>query len=82
MVGDRLSSLILPEALASAIGPTHNGGKKKDVPSTLSEVKLEKMRKELDEMLARSCVLCDLTVSLLDTPFVKAGEEEEGGWTI
>jgi hypothetical protein len=40
------------------------------------------MRAELDDLLAKSCVLCDLTLSQLEEPFVKAGEEEDGGWLI
>lgn len=81
LVGDKLSSLILPEALASAIGPSING-RKKDAGLTVSEAKLEKMRAELDDLLAKSCVLCELTLNQLEEPFVNAGEELDGGWTI
>lgn len=47
----------------------------------MSEAKLARMRTELDDLLAKSCVLCDLTLSQLEEPFVKDGEEEDGGWT-
>lgn len=36
---------------------------------------VEKVKEELDELLASKCVLCDLALNSLDRPFVEAGEE-------
>jgi hypothetical protein len=46
------------------------------------ESRMEKIREELDELLAGSCVLCDSVVAGLDKPFVAEGEEEEGDWVV
>lgn len=42
--------------------------------------KAEKMREELDDLLAGSCVLCDSVVVGLDRPFVGDGEGKE--WEV
>jgi vacuolar protein sorting-associated protein 18 len=84
--GDRLRELILPDALATAIGglpknsPSTKAQSMQAVPATTE--KLEKMREELDGLLAGSCVLCDSVVAGLDKPFLMSGEEEEGEWAI
>lgn len=36
---------------------------------------LEKLRQELDDLLASRCVFCDLALDALDKPFVAEGEE-------
>lgn len=39
-----------------------------------SEKKMEKMRRELEDLLVGSCPLCENVVVSLDKPFVKEGE--------
>lgn len=94
--GDRLRDLIVPDALASVVtapvgwipgiglgaGVVGGGGAKR---GTVMEKELgkraERMRKELDEILARECPLCESVVVGLDKPFVKEGEVDSS-WDL
>lgn len=85
--GDRLRDLIIPDALASIVtapagwipgigtGATKRAGGEKDA------VKIEQMRKELEDVLAASCPLCESVVAGLDKPFVQPGEVDSS-WTL
>ena len=46
-----------------------------------AEKKAEKLRKELEDMLAGSCPLCENVVASLDKPFVKDGEVDTS-WAL
>lgn len=81
--GDRLRDLIVPDALASVVTAPAGwitGGGKKNVTEK-DAAKVEKMRKELEEVLAASCPLCESVVAGLDKPFVKEGEVD-ASWTL
>lgn len=77
--GDRLRDLIIPDTLASVVTapvgwiPGIGGGTGKKQTQE-AEKKIEKMRKELEEVLAGSCPLCENVVAGLDKPFIKDGE--------
>ncbi|OAX44376.1 hypothetical protein K503DRAFT_861432 [Rhizopogon vinicolor AM-OR11-026] len=76
--GDRLRDLIVPDALASVVSapgwiPGIGSGKKAGMDKDI-EKKAEKLRAELDDVLASSCPLCESVIAGLDKPFVKAGE--------
>jgi len=75
--GDRLRDLIIPDALAAVVsaptwipsmGLRRNGVGREGGPNA------EKLRAELDDVLASSCPLCESVVAGLDKPFVKEGE--------
>ena len=84
--GDRLRDLIIPDTLASVVtapvgwlpGMGSSIGKK---PTENEEKKKEKLRKELEDLLAGSCPLCENVVAGLDRPFVKEGEVDSS-WTL
>ncbi|THG99900.1 hypothetical protein EW026_g2533 [Hermanssonia centrifuga] len=75
--GDRLRDLIVPDALASVVTapvawiPGIGGGKRN---TENEEKKAERMRRELEDVLAGSCPLCEGVVGGIDKPFVKEGE--------
>jgi hypothetical protein len=70
-VAKRSTRAVLPSTLAAAgLAPTEAA-----VP-VKARTKAEAMRQELDDLLATSCVLCDLAVASLDRPFVAEGEDE------
>lgn len=75
--GDRLRDLIVPDALASVVsapvGWIPGMGKKQGADKDEGK-KIEKLRAELEEVLASSCPLCESVVAGLDRPFVKDGE--------
>lgn len=78
--GDRLRDLIVPDALASIVSapawiPSIGiGSGRSNGAETDGGKKTEKLRAELDDVLASSCPLCDSVVAGLDKPFVKEGE--------
>jgi hypothetical protein len=90
--GDRLRDLIVPDALAAIVStPTWipgigGGGQGKKgsggagVDKDLGQ-KAEKLRTELEEVLASSCPLCESVVVGLDKPFVKEGEVD-ASWAL
>lgn len=76
--GDRLRDLIVPDALALVVSapgwiPNIGGGRKIGMDKD-SEKKAEKLRVELDDVLASSCPLCESVIAGLDKGFVKPGE--------
>ncbi|KAJ7275181.1 Pep3/Vps18/deep orange family-domain-containing protein [Mycena haematopus] len=85
--GDKLRDLIVPDALAAVVsapgwmpgmggrrnGLVEDGGKK--------AAKTERLRAELEDVLASSCPLCESVVSGLDKPFVKEGEMDTS-WAL
>ncbi|KAF8741427.1 Pep3/Vps18/deep orange family, partial [Rhizoctonia solani] len=87
---DKLRDLIVPDALATAVGVwgdrgkaiggaigiNHNHANEGETGS-----RIESLRAELDNVLAGSCPLCDSVVSGIDKPFIKEGEIDTS-WTI
>lgn len=84
--GDRLRDLIVPDALASVVTapvgwiPGIGTGAKRNGSEKDTE-KMEKMRKELEDVLAASCPLCEGVVAGLDKPFVQPGEVD-ASWSL
>ncbi|KIL71799.1 hypothetical protein M378DRAFT_155409 [Amanita muscaria Koide BX008] len=83
--GDRFRDLIVPDALAALVMapatwiPGIGGGHR---PATnLDENKIEKLRAELEDILAGSCPLCESVVVGLDKPFIRQGEIDNS-WTL
>ncbi|KAH7345284.1 Pep3/Vps18/deep orange family-domain-containing protein [Rhizoctonia solani] len=87
---DKLRDLIVPDALATAVGVW--GGRGKAIGGAMgishghlnegeAGSRIEALRAELDNVLAGSCPLCDSVVSGIDKPFVKEGEIDTS-WTI
>lgn len=82
---DQLRKLVLPDAIVSVIGGGIMSAVGRERTSTEAaaeyvsptvKAKEEKMREELDRILASSCVYCDTAVASLDRPFLAAGEQE------
>ena len=77
--GDKLRDLIVPDALAMVVSapvgwiPGIGGGRKVGIQKDGGK-KAERMRAELDDVLASSCPLCEGVVAGLDRPFIKEGE--------
>lgn len=77
--GDKLRDLIVPDALATVVSapvgwiPGIGGGRKAGTQQDRGK-KVERMRAELDDVLASSCPLCESVVAGLDKPFIKEGE--------
>ena len=86
--GDRLRDLIIPDALANLVtapagwipGIGIGGGAKRDAGEKDAE-KVERTRRELEDVLAANCPLCESVVSGLDKPFVQAGEVD-ASWDL
>lgn len=84
--GDRLRDMIIPDALVAIVSnPTWipgmgGGGKKGRVDRDLGQ-EGEKLRMELEDVLASSCPLCEGVVAGLDKAFVKEGEVD-GSWAL
>ncbi|KAH9947912.1 Pep3/Vps18/deep orange family-domain-containing protein [Amylocystis lapponica] len=84
--GDRLRDLIVPDALASVVTapagwiPGIGGGAKRGGGERDAE-KAERMRKELEDVLAASCPLCESVVAGLDRPFVQ-DSEVDASWAL
>ncbi|KAG9024553.1 hypothetical protein FS837_005314 [Tulasnella sp. UAMH 9824] len=89
--GDKLRDLIVPDALANAIGAgvsnipgmglIWGAGNDKQAKKTDAEAKAEKIRDELDDLLASSCPLCEGVVVGLDKPFIAPGEVDDS-WAL
>lgn len=86
--GDKLRDLIVPDALATIISaPTGwipnmglGGGKRLGAGKDAGK-QAEKLRADLDEILASNCPMCESVAASLDKPFVKA-EELDTTWTL
>ncbi|RDX50413.1 hypothetical protein OH76DRAFT_1402447 [Lentinus brumalis] len=85
--GDRLRDLIIPESLANLVtAPAGwipgigSGGAKRDASEKDAE-KVERMRRELEDVLAATCPLCESVVAGLDKPFVQHGEVD-ASWDL
>lgn len=77
--GDKLRDLIVPDALAAVVSAPTNwipgmGGSRRLGIQRDGGKKAEKLRAELDELLASNCPLCESVVVGLDKPFVNEGE--------
>jgi hypothetical protein len=86
---DQLRKLVIPDALVSVIGGGVSEAMKLALPSSGGDnrwrsdafvvdqnAKLEKLRTELDQILAASCVFCDRHLASLDQAFVGEGETD------
>ncbi|RDB29177.1 Vacuolar protein sorting-associated protein 18 [Hypsizygus marmoreus] len=76
--GDRLRDLIVPDALAAVVSapawmPGMGGGRRLGGGVDSGE-KTQKLRAELEDVLASSCPLCESVIAGLDKPFIKDGE--------
>ena len=91
--GDRLRDLIVPDALESLVtapagwipgiglGAGNGGaGAKRDAGEKDAE-KAERVRRELEDVLAAACPLCESVVAGLDRPFVMPGEVD-ASWDL
>ena len=87
--GDRLRELIIPDALAQAVTAVGvgvvGGGNPKKTKSTKErdrdDGRVGAAKKELDELVASVCPLCEGSVVGLDKPFVTEGEDI-GDWAV
>ena len=82
--GDKLRDLIVPDALATLVLAPANwipgiGGGQRPI-TTLDESKKEKLRAELEDILAGTCPLCESVVVGLDKPFIT--EETDTSWEL
>lgn len=84
--GDRLRDLIVPDALVSLVtAPVGwipgigTGGKRAGTEK--DSQKIEQMRKELEDILAANCPLCESVIAGLDRPFVK-DDEVDASWAL
>lgn len=85
---DQLRKLVIPDALVTVIGGGIMGAVGRDnrveaAKQQSSEVsksgrksKQDRMREELDDLLANRCVYCDTAVTSLDRPFLADNEQE------
>jgi len=64
-------------------GTGGGGANKRNVegPTGRDAEKVEKLREELDELLASSCPLCESVVAGLDKPFIADGEVDDS-WQL
>jgi len=84
--GDRLRDLIMPDALVTVITspagwiPGIGGGQRNVLAETDTGKRLEKLRSELEDILASTCPLCESVIAGLDKPFTKA--ESDTTWEV
>ncbi|KAJ7492755.1 Pep3/Vps18/deep orange family-domain-containing protein [Mycena latifolia] len=85
--GDKLRDLIVPDALAAVVSapawmPGMGGGRRNALEKDGGKTaKTERLRAELEDVLASSCPLCESVVAGLDKPFVKEGEVDTS-WAL
>jgi hypothetical protein len=84
--GDRLRDLIVPDALVSVIanpwvGITGGAAGAPGRKAAAEGEKAEKARRELEDVLAAACPLCEGVVAGLDRPFVADGEVD-ASWEL
>lgn len=85
---DQLRKLVIPDALVTVVGGGIMGAVGRDnrveaakqssreVSQTGRKTKQDRMREELDDLLASRCVYCDTAVTSLDRPFLAGNEQE------
>ena len=72
----------MPDALVTVITspagwiPGIGGGQRNVLAETDTGKRLEKLRSELEDVLASTCPLCESVIGGLDKPFIKAGESD------
>jgi len=84
--GDRLRDLIVPDALVTVITspagwiPGIGGGQKSALVESVTTKRLEKLRSELEDILASACPLCESVIAGLDKSFTKG--EPDTTWEV
>ncbi|WWC97049.1 hypothetical protein V866_003926 [Kwoniella sp. B9012] len=82
--GDRLREMIIPDALAQAVsvvgagvgvGSGSGGLSKKKKLERIDEGRAEELRKELDDLVASVCPLCEGSIVGLDKGFIAPNED-------
>jgi vacuolar protein sorting-associated protein 18 len=72
----------MPDALVTVITspagwiPGIGSGQRNVLAETDTGKRLEKLRSELEDVLASTCPLCESVIGGLDKPFIKAGESD------
>ena len=84
--GDRLRDLIIPDALVTVITtpagwiPGIGGAQKSALAESGAGKRLEKLRSELEDILASACPLCESVIAGLDKSFTKG--EPDTTWEV
>jgi hypothetical protein len=84
--GDRLRDLIIPDALVTVITspagwiPGIGGAQRSALAETGAGKRLEKLRSELEDILASACPLCESVIVGLDKSFTKG--ELDTTWEV
>jgi hypothetical protein len=84
--GDRLRDLIIPDALVTVITspagwiPGIGGAQRSALVETGAGKRLEKLRSELEDILASACPLCESVIVGLDKSFTKG--EPDTTWEV
>ena len=84
--GDRLRDLIIPDALVTVITapagwiPGIGGAQRNALVETGAGKRLEKLRSELEDILASACPLCESVIVGLDKSFTKG--ELDTTWEV
>ncbi len=84
--GDRLRDLIIPDALVTVITspagwiPGIGGAQKNVLVESATVKRLEKLRSELEDILASACPLCESVIVGLDKSFTKG--EPDTTWEV
>ena len=84
--GDRLRDLIIPDALVTVITapagwiPGIGGAQRNALVEIGAGKRLEKLRSELEDILASACPLCESVIVGLDKPFTKG--EPDTTWEV
>ena len=86
--GDKLRELVVPDTLVTLVtapvgwipGIGLGGGRRNDTDPELGK-KAEKLRTELENVLASNCPLCESVVAGLDKPFIES-EEVDTSWDL
>ncbi|KAI0271348.1 Pep3/Vps18/deep orange family-domain-containing protein [Gloeopeniophorella convolvens] len=84
--GDRLRDLIIPDALVTVITspagwiPGIGGGQKNALTEVGAGKRIEKLKSELEDILASACPLCESVIVGLDKSFIKG--ESDVTWEL
>jgi hypothetical protein len=84
--GDRLRDLIVPDALVTVITspagwiPGIGGGQKNVLVESATGKRIEKLRSELEDILASACPLCESVIAGLDKSFTMG--EPDTTWEV